>query len=588
MNTTFEWNLEEIFENEVELENAINELYKLIDVIKETKGKLSLSCDEVVKCYTNLDKALNLHEKIYAYAMLKYHKDMSNQDNLKLYKRIEKLTAEFSEVESFISPEMSKIENSKLENYLEDKRLNEFEKIIKDIIKEKNHILSEEVEQVLAKYSEVFSVSENAYDVFTNAEFEYKDIKDENGNVLKMSEALYGKYMAKKDRILRENAYKEMCSIYKKYINTITELYLSRVKYSTITAKLRGYESSLDSATNKDDSNLNVYNTLLKSVNKNMDLIHEHMEVKRHLLNLDKVHLYDIYYNPLKEEEENLEYEKAKELVLNSLNVMGEDYTQIINHGFENNWVDVYEKENKMNGGYNMGVYSVHPFILLNYMNTMRDASTIAHEFGHAMHSYYATQKQNYMNSNYTIMVAEVASTVNEILFANYLIKNENDEQKKKVLINEQLDLIRSTLIVQTLFSEFEKNVHEKIEKGIALNAEEISNIYEELLKKYYGETTIIDEESKYTWARIPHFYRCFYVYKYATGITSAIVIASKILAGEDGFVEKYKEMLSLGGSKDSLTLLKMVDVDLEKEETYEVAFKYFEQNLNELKNLIK
>ena len=580
-----EWNLNDIFKNEEELENAIQELYKLIEVINETKGKLANNVDEVIKCYTTLDKALNLHEKIYAYAMLKYHKDMSNQESMKLYKRIEKITAEFSEVESFISPEMSKIDDNKLEKYLQNDKLKSFEKIIRDIIKEKKHILDEQVESALAKYSEVFSVSENAYDVFTNAEFDYNDVKDENRNNLKMSEALYGKYMTKKDRILRKNAYEEICSIYKKYINTITELYLSRVKYSTITANLRGYKSSLDSATNKDDSNLEVYNTLLKSVNKNMKLIHEHMELKREILNVDKLHLYDIYYNPLKKNDENLEYEKAKEIVLEALKPMGDDYVEQVKHGFENNWVDVYEKENKMTGGYNMGVYSVHPFILLNYMNTMRDASTIAHEFGHAMHSFNSTKSQNYMNSNYTIMVAEVASTVNEILFANYLINNEKDEEKRNVLINDQLDLIRSTLIVQTLFSEFEKNVHEKIEQGIPLNSEELSNIYNELLEKYYGDSTIIDENSKYTWARIPHFYRCFYVYKYATGITAAIVIASKILSGEIGYVDRYKEMLSFGGSKDSLSLLKMVDVDLEKEETYDIAFKYFEKNLNELKN---
>lgn len=587
MENKLEWNLKDIFENEDELEVSIKKLYELFSNVKETKGKLNQSSDEIYKCYKNLEEGLALHEKVYAYAMLKYHQNLSNQDAVKLYKRIESITAEFSEIESFVSPEVSKISNEQLEEYLKEERMKPYEKTIRDIIKDKKHILSEEVERVVASYSEVFSVSENAYDVFTNAEFDYNDVKDENGNVLKMSESLYGKYMSKKDRTLRKNAYEEICSIYKKYINTITELYLSRVKYSTITARLRRYESSLDSATNRDDSNLKVYNTLVNSVNRNMNLVHEHMELKRKMLNLDKLHLYDIYYNPLQEKDENLQYEEAKNLVIEALKPMGDKYVEQIKLGFESNWVDVYEKENKMTGGYNMGVYGVHPFILLNYVNTMRDASTIAHEFGHAMHSFYANKNQNYLNSNYTIMVAEVASTVNEILFANYLINNEKDVQKKKVLINEQLDLIRSTLIIQTLFSEFEKNIHEKIEKGESLNSESISDVYEKLLEKYYGESTIIDENSKYTWSRIPHFYRCFYVYKYATGITSAIVIANKILSGEEGYVEKYINMLSLGGSKDSLTLLRMVDVDLEKEETYEKAFEYYKKNLNELKNLI-
>lgn len=581
------WNLEDIFKNEEELEIAINNLKEIFQKVKSTKGKLAESSDQIYECYKNLEDGLALHEKVYAYAMFKYHQNLGNQEAIKLFKRIEALTAELSKIESFVSPEVSQIPIEILEKYLKEERMKPYEKTIRDIIKEKSHILGKDVEEALASYSEVFSVSDNAFDVFTNSEFDYNDVIDENGNILKMSEALYGKYMSMKDRTLRKNAYSEICSIYKKYINTLSELYLSRVKYSCITAKLRGYKSSLDFATNKDDSNLKVYETLLNSVNKNMNLVYEHLNLKKKMLNLDEMHLYDIYYNPLQENDENIEYEEAKELVLKSLSVMGDEYVKKVSYGFEHNWVDVYEKENKMTGGYNMGVYGVHPFILLNYMNTMRDVSTIAHEFGHAMHSYYANSKQNYLNSNYTIMVAEVASTVNEILFANYLINNEKDINKKKMLINEQLDLIRSTLIVQTQFSEFEKNVHEKIENGEALNSENLSNIYQNLLEKYYGDTTVIDENSKYTWSRIPHFYRCFYVYKYATGITSAIVIANKILSGEKGYVKKYLNMLSLGGSKDSLSLLKMVDVDLEKEETYKQAFKYFEKNLKELKSLI-
>lgn len=581
------WNLEDIFKNEEELEIAIKKLKELFGNVETAKGKLAENSDQIYKCYKNLEEGLALHEKVYAYAMFKYHQNLGDQESVKLFKKVEALTAELSKIESFVSPEVSKIPTEVLEEYLKEERMKPYEKTIRDIIKEKAHILSKDVEEALASYSEVFSVSDNAFDVFTNSEFDYNDVKDENGNTLKMSEALYGKYMSMKDRTLRKNAYSEICSIYKKYINTLSELYMSRVKYSCITAKLRGYKSSLDSATNKDDSNLKVYETLVNSVNKNMNLVYEHLNLKKQMLNLDKMHLYDIYYNPFQEGDENIEYEEAKKLILEALKVIGEEYTQKVSYGFEHNWLDVYEKENKMTGGYNMGVYGVHPFILLNYMNTMRDASTIAHEFGHAMHSYYANSKQNYLNSNYTIMVAEVASTVNEILFANYLINNEKDKNKKKILINEQLDLIRSTLIVQTQFSEFEKNVHEKIEEGEALNSEALSNIYQNLLEKYYGDTTVIDENSKYTWSRIPHFYRCFYVYKYATGITSAIVIANKILSGEKGYVERYLNMLSLGGSKDSLSLLKMVDVDLEKEETYEQAFKYYEKNLKELKSLI-
>ena len=297
--------------------------------------------------------------------------------------------------------------------------------------------------------------------------------------------------------------------------------------------------------------------------------------------------MYDVYVNTLDVENKQIEYEDAKNTVLDALAPMGEEYTDMLKYAFENNWLDVYEKENKRGGAYSMNIHTLHPFVLLNYINSSRDVSTIAHELGHSMHSFYASKNQNVINANYTIMVAEVASTVNEILLANYLINKEKDNNKKAALINEQLDMIRATLIRQAMFAEFEKNVHSKIELGENLSAESLNEIYYELVKKYFGQSTIVDEEIKYEWARIPHFYSPFYVYKYSTGITSAIVIASNILTGKEGYVQKYIEMLSKGGSIDSLSLLRMVDVDLEKKETYEIAFKYFESKLKELEKLI-
>jgi len=587
MENKYVWNLKEIFENEEELEKGIKELYSLIGKIKSFKGKLNNSVDEMFECYNTLENALSLHERLYGYAMLKYHQDMSNQESIKLYKRLEMLTTEFAEAESFISPEISKIDDARLEEYLQDERMEEFEKSIRDIMKEKKHILSEELEEVFAKYSEIFSSSENTYDIFTNTEFEYPSIKDDDGTELKMSSALYSQYLMSKSENIRKQAFESMYSLYKKHINTITELYLARVKQRVISSNIRKYESSLDSATNHDDSNVQVYETLLKEINKNLNLNHEYIELKAKLLGKEKVNMYDVYVNTLDVEDKKIEYKEAMQTVLDALKPMGDAYINQLKFAFENNWLDVYAKDNKMSGAYSMGIHSVHPFVLLNYINSSRDVSTIAHELGHAMHSFYASKAQNAINANYTIMVAEVASTVNEILLANYLINKETDNKKKMALINEQLDMIRATLIRQSMFAEFEKEVHSKIEQGESLTSENLNNIYFELVKKYFGESCIIDEEIKYEWARIPHFYSCFYVYKYATGITSAIVIASKILAGEEGYVEKYINMLSQGGAKDSLTLLRMVDVDLEKEETYEKAFEYFKNNLEELKKLI-
>ncbi len=587
MSNEFEWDLSVIFENQEAFENNVNELYNMMEKIKSFQGNLNKGFEELYNCLKEYEKAIILDEKIYAYAMLNYHKDMSDTDGIKLYKRVEKISTDFAEAVSFISPEISKISDEKLEEYLKSDLMKEFEKTIRDIIKDKKHILSEEVERVISKYSEVFGVSENAYDIFTTTEFEFPNIKDENDNELKMTHGLFSKYLKSNNENIRKQAFESMYSLYKKHINTITELYLSRVKKSIISAEIRNYKSSLDMATNADDSSVEVYDCLLKEVNKNLNLNHEYLELKRKLLGVPKVHTYDVYTNPLDLEDDYVEYNDAKKIVLNALSIMGKEYTDKLKEAFDNNWLDVYEKDNKMTGAYSMGVYSVHPFVLLNYINSSRDISTIAHELGHSMHSYYASSKQNAINANYTIMVAEVASTVNEILLANYLINKETDNRKKSSLINEQLDMIRATLYRQAMFAEFEKEVHSKLEEGNSLTSDNLNEIYYELVKKYFGDSAHIDDLIKYEWARIPHFYSCFYVYKYATGITSAIVIASKILSGEPGYVEKYINMLSEGGARGSLDLLKSVDVDLEKEETYEIAFEYFRNNLKKLEELI-
>ncbi len=587
MEDKYSWNLTHIFENEEKFEESVKEVYRMLDVLKTFEGKLGDSVDETYNCLKSLVYANELFEKVYGYAMLKYHQNMADPEASKLYKRVVSIATDFSKAESYISPELSKISDERLEEYLQDDRMKEFDKLIRDVIKEKKHILSSEEEMLLAHYSEIFGAAERAFDVFTNTELEYPSIKDENGEDVKITTALYSKYIMNKNENVRKQAFDAMFLTYKKYINTIAELYLTRVKTSAITSKIRHYESSLDRATNNDDSNVKVYETLVDQMNKHLYLNHDYLALKAKLLNKEKVHMYDVYVNPLDVDDRKVEYEDAKKIVLDALSVMGEDYTKVVKEAMDNNWIDVYEKENKMSGGYSMGIYGVHPYILLNYINSSRDVSTLAHELGHTMHSYFSNKNQNAINANYTIMVAEVASTVNEIILANYLIANEEDKTKKASLINEQLDMIRATLVRQTMFAEFEKIVHSKVEAGESLASDNLNDIYYELVKKYFGDITICDEPIKYEWARIPHFYRCFYVYKYATGITSAIVIASKILSHEEGYVEKYLNMLTKGGSIDSLSLLRMVDVDLEKEETYEIAFKYFENKLNELKDLI-
>ena len=589
MDDKYNWDLTQIFKNDEDFNNRKNELYKILNQIKEFQGKLCDSAENLYNCYYLYEKAEELLEKIYPYGMLKYHLDMSNQDSVKLFKLVENIEADFSIAVSYITPEIIETDEEKIKSFFTQKKeLNKYKRDIEEILEKKKYVLSQESENLLSNYSEIFANSKNTYDIFTNAELKYGKIKNEDGEEVELTDATYINFLKSKNRNVRKDAFNLMYNSYQKYINTITELYISRVKYSTITSKIRNYKSSLEKAVIHDDASIKVYESLIQTVNNMLTVNHEFIDLKKKLLNLSTMNMYDIYLNPLELDLDKITFEQAKEEVLNALSLLGEDYIKLLNEAFDNRWIDVYEKENKRGGAYSMGIYGLHPFVLTNFIGDKRDVSTIAHELGHAIHSYYSDNNQNVLDASYTIMVAEVASTVNEILLSSYQIKNETDKVKKASLIYEMLEMVRATLFRQAMFAEFEKIVHQKIEEGQMLSAEDLNNIYYNLNKKYFGDSVEVDEKIKYEWARIPHFYSCFYVYKYATGISAAIAIASKILDGEPGYVEKYKEMLKQGKTKKSIDLLKMVDVDLESSKPYEDAINFYRKNIEELKELIK
>ena len=588
MSSKYEWNLEEIFENKEDFNNMEESLKKDLEKINSYQGKLCNSSDNLYNCYKIYEQALEKYEKLYGYGMLYYNLDMSNQEGIKLYKEVESLGTEFGTKTSFIEPEITYSENGIIEKYLnEDKRLLRYKRDILDILKEKEHILSKEEENLLANYSEIFSSPENTFEILTNAEFEFGKLKDENEKEQELTESNYTIYLKSKNENVRKQAFNLMYDKYSKFINTISELYLSNVKMTSVTAKLRKYKSSLDMATKNDDASIKVYDELIKAIDKGLEVNHKFINLKKKLLKKEDFHMYDLYVNPFEEEKDEITYEEAREEVENALSVMGKEYTDKLKEAFDNNWVDVYAKANKKSGAYSMGIYNVHPFVLLNFVNSKRDVSTIAHELGHSMHSYYSSSNQTIIDANYTIMVAEVASTVNELLLSNYQIKNEKDKVKKAELLYELLEMIRATLFRQAMFAEFEKTVHEKIENGNTLSSESLNSIYYDLNKKYFGNNMIVDEKIKYEWARIPHFYSDFYVYKYATGISCAINIANNILGQGETFIKKYIEMLKQGCSKKSIELLKMVDIDLEKEDVYKSAIDFYNEKIKELEKLI-
>ncbi len=588
MQDKYNWKLADLYKDTEDFHAAVKTMRADLKDIETYKGRLCESSENLYQCYALYEKLLINFDKIYSYGMFSYHLNMANQEGIKLFKEVENLSSEFSTATSFITPEITFTDEKIIHTYLsEDKRLQPYARDIKDILEEKKHILSKEEENLLANYSEVFSGPENIYDILTNAEFKFGTLTNEEGKEVELTDATYTKYLKSQNIEVRKQAFHLMYKKYSEYINTITEMYLSNVKQTVITSRLRKYTSSLERATIHDDATIKVYEALMKGVNDGLEINHEFISLKRKLLNMKEMHIYDIYVNPFQEEEDKISFEDAKKEVLDALAILGKKYTALLNEAFENHWIDVYEKPNKRDGAYSSGVYGVHPFVLMSFTGNKRDVGTIAHELGHSIHSYYSNKTQNIIDANYTIMVAEVASTVNEILLNEYQIQHEKDRKKKAEYIYELLEMIRATFYRQSMFAEFEKEVHEKIENGEMLSAEDLNKIYYALNQKYFGKDIIIDNEIQYEWSRIPHFYTDFYVYKYATGISAAICIATKILNKEEGFVEKYINMLSQGCTKKSVELLKMVDVDLEDSNTYSIMTQFYKDKIDELKSLI-
>lgn len=582
------WNLQDIFENEEQFKKEKDEIIKKLEEIAKYQGILCDTSDNLFNCYKLYEQALEKFEKVYAYGMLTYHLDMSNQEGIKIFKEVENLGTEFSVKTSFITPEITYADENAIRKYISEERFKGYKRDINDILEKKKHVLSKEEENILANFSEVISAPENTFDTLTNAEFKFGTLIDENGKEVELTDSTYTLYLKNKEQKVRKQAFDLMYKKYSEFVNTITEMYISNVKAKSTIAKIRKYNSSIEHAVDNDDASLKVYESLIEAINEDMTVNYEFLKLKKKMLNLKEMHMYDLYVNPCEQGKDEITYEEAKKEVLNALQILGKEYVNKLQEAFDNRWIDVYAKPNKRGGAYSMGVYGVHPYVLTNFVNSKRDVSTIAHELGHSMHSYYSNKEQNVINANYTIMVAEVASTVNEILLSDYQIKNEKDSKKKAELLYELLEMIRATLFRQAMFAEFEKIVHDKTENNVMLSADDLNDIYYKLNQKYFGNDVDVDEQIKYEWARIPHFYSDFYVYKYCTGVSAAISIASKIINKEPGFVEKYIEMLKQGCSKKSIDLLKMVDVDLESKDTYKRAIDFYNQKINELNEILE
>lgn len=588
MNEKETWDLNHIFNSEEEREIAEQQIKQQIERLAIYQGKLGESSDLLATCLQELDELEGNITKLDAFASLTYHENMGKAESVKLYKKVSDLVNVFEQKAAYITPELSQIPEERLHTWMEEnKKLEPFRRLLEKVIEKKAHILSKEEEFIISKYSDVLGSFSTIYEILCDVDFHFGDVTDENGNQVPLTHGTYTNLLTSKVREVRKEAFDKMYAMYQTYSNTIAENYLATVKEDTISASLRKYNSSLEKAVKGTDSTIAVYDNLIQAVHDNLALNHRYLALKKQVLNLDELHLYDIFVDPFLTDKKEHSYQEGKAMVLEALQPLGKEYMAVVKEAIDQRWIDVYEREGKRSGGYSMSVYGVHPYILLNYTNDTESVSTLAHELGHTAHSYFSDKYNNFTNSQYTIMEAEVISTLNEIILAEYNLKKETDPKQKEALLDGLLNRIRSTLIRQTMFAEFEKIIHAKIEAGEMLSQEEISQVYYDLNVLYFGKEVICDDAIRYEWARIPHFYRPFYVYQYATGISAAIAIAKHVLQGDTNYQEKFVTMLKEGGSKDALDLLREVDVDLETAKPVEDAFSYFAEKLAQLEALV-
>ena len=497
------------------------------------------------------------------------------------------LFVRFSSETAFVEPELTALDESVLCSFLQDERLRDYDYYLRQLIRNKKHVLSAEEEKILALGGEVYSQFQNIFSMIDNADLHFGEIEDESGNRVALTHGMYSVFLHGRNRELRRRAFEQYYQSYIGLTNTIAATYFGNVKKDVFLMRARGYHSCLQRALEGEDVPVCVYENLIASVHENLPDMHRYIALRKRVLGYDEQHMYDIYAPLVEDAELKLSYEDACDLVVEGLAPLGEDYGSLLRRGFAEGWVDVCETPGKRSGAYSTGIFGLHPYVLLNYQQTTSDIFTIAHEMGHALHTYYSNANQPYAKADYRIFVAEVASTVNEVLLLRHILSKTKDEKMRAYLLNYFLDMVRATLHRQTMFAEFEAIAHGMVEKGTPLTSENLSEEYLRLNRLYYGDAIVHDEQIAYEWSRIPHFYTSFYVYKYSTGIVSAISIADRILTEGGAAVADYKKFLSSGGSDGPVELLKIAGVDLTTRAPFEAAMHAFAETLDQLEKLL-
>lgn len=580
------WDLTHIYTTTEQWEQDYKRIEELAADLKTYDGQIT-DGQSLLGFLQKQEELSKTFTKLYAYARLGNDLDTRDTDTQALLNRAETLSYSVSRATAFFAPFLLSLEKSVLQEYISSTEgLHYFGEDLLEIYRYKKHVLNKEQEQLLSAVSEAFSASANTFKMLNNADIKFGNVTNNKGEKVELTRGMYTKLIKNKNRDKRKEAYKAYYEPYVQMKNTFASTLSSSIKNNVTLAKVKNYPSALEKSLFGDMVPVEVYENLISTTKQHVHHLHQYSQLRKDILQVDELHQYDLSVDLVNEVDMQISYDEAYETMLKALQPLGADYVNTLASFKEARYIDVRETPGKMSGAYNFGVYGVHPYVLLNHHDDFNSLSTLAHEMGHAMHSYYSSKHQPYISARYTIFVAEVASTVNEVLLINYLLKNAKDNNTRKFLLNTFIDQFRGTFFTQVMFAEFEKITHEKADAGEPLNAQVFNSIYEKLFKEYYGDMIVCDEEVQYNWSRIPHFYRPFYVYKYATGFASAIAIAEQLLQGNKEAQENYLQFLQSGSSDYPLELLKKTGVDLTTTTPIESALNYFGKLVEEFREL--
>lgn len=585
----YKWNIAAMYADEDEWEKDFKEAGEMAEAFAEYSGRLGEGAEVLLSALQDRDALWMKAEKVYVYSQMKKDEDNRSSRYQELNQRAQSLLAEISARTSFFTPQLTELPEGTIEKYMaENSGLEMYSYMLLDLIRRKQHILSGESEELLAQMSEIAGAPKQIFAMINNADIKFGKIQDEEGDEIEVTHGNYISLMESSDRAVRKAAYENLYAAYSAQKNTLAATYNYNVKKNCIISKIRKYPSALAAELDGDRIPEDVYLNLVKSVNDNLDILHRYVSLRKKILGVEEIHMYDMYAPLVDMPKRDVPYEEALDVVRKGLRPMGEDYLKVLNDGIEAGWIDVYENEGKTSGAYSFGSYDSMPYVLLNYNNKFKDAFTIVHELGHSMNSYYTRQKQPYIYGGHSIFTAEVASTVNECLLMHDLLKDCSDRQEKLYLLTIYIEEFRATVFRQTMFAEFELAVHEAVGNGEVMTAERLCDIYGELNRKYFGPEVVYDDRIAMEWARIPHFYNAFYVYKYATGYSAAVALSDKIIREGGAARDAYMEFLAAGDSDYPIELLKRAGVDMSTPDVVDSAMKTFRELIGQLEELVE